>query len=82
MELSLKEDWASVYNGKCHIGLKYVITICDKSHSLLSFIQNYSPFRGFICDPSVVSHSVLSLGNFLSLYVLPYFCREAQKLGE
>ena len=30
----------------------------------------------------MVSDSVESLGNFLSLYVLTYFYREAQKLGK
>ena len=51
---------------------------------LPSFLLNstYSPLLWFICDSSVVSDSILSLGKFLSLYVLTYFSREAQKLGK
>ena len=51
---------------------------------LPSFLLNftYSPLLWFLCAFFVVSDSVLSLGKFLSLYVLTYFSREAQKLGK
>ena len=42
----------------------------------------YSPLLWFLSAFCVVSDSVLSLGNFLSLYVLTYFSCEAQKLGK
>ena len=46
---------------------------------LIPFI---SPLIWFIRDLSVVSDYVLYVGKFLSLYVLTYFSREAQKLGK